>query len=170
MVDKSNYRDAMAGLAAAVNIVTSDGVAGLAGCTVSAVCSVTDEPPTLLVCINRSSANNEIIRKNGNLCVNVLSADQRDVAMQFATKGLSVGERLTCAKWSVLETGAPVLEGAVCAIDCDVDSVSEVGTHTVFYCRVMAVRNQPGCDGLIYFGRDFHRVGISAARPADIRT
>ncbi|MET3857779.1 flavin reductase (DIM6/NTAB) family NADH-FMN oxidoreductase RutF [Rhizobium sp. OAE497] len=93
MVDKSAYRDAMAGLAAAVNIITSNGEAGLAGCTVSAVCSVTDEPPTLLVCINRSSANNEIIRKNGNLCVNVLSAEQKTVAMQFATKGLSISER-----------------------------------------------------------------------------
>ncbi len=169
MVDRSQYRDAMAGLAAAVNIVTSNGAAGLAGCTVSAACSVTDEPPTLLVCINRSSANNEIIRKNGNLCVNVLSADQRDVAMQFATKGLSVSERLACAKWSVLETGAPVLDGAVCAIDCQIDSASEVGTHTVFYCGVAAVRYRAGCDGLIYFGRDFHRVGISAARLAEIR-
>lgn len=159
MVDKSAYRDAMAGLAAAVNIITSNGEAGLAGCTVSAVCSVTDEPPTLLVCINRSSANNEIIRRNGNLCVNVLSAEQKTVAMQFATKGLTISERLACASWGTLETGAPALDGAVCAIDCEVDSVSEVGTHTVFYCRVKAVRNQLDRDGLIYFGRDFHRVG-----------
>ncbi|OAP43971.1 MULTISPECIES: flavin reductase [Sinorhizobium] len=169
MIDRSQYRDAMAGLAAAVNIVTSNGAAGLAGCTVTAACSVTDEPPTLLVCINRSSATNEIIRKNGNLCVNVLSADQRDVAMQFATKGLSVRERLACAKWGALETGAPVLDGAVCAFDCQVDSASEVGTHTVFYCGVTAVRYEAGCDGLIYFGRDFHRVGVSAARLAEIR-
>ncbi len=169
MVDKAQYRDAMAGLAAAVNIITSDGEAGTAGCTVSAVCSVTDEPPTLLVCINRSSTNNDIIRKNGNLCVNVLSADQRDVAVRFATRGLSVSERLACANWDVLETGAPALDGAVCAIDCEVESASEVGTHTVFYCRVKAVRNQTGCDGLIYFGRDFHRVAVNAGRPDEIR-
>src|SRR5690606_34296833 len=104
MVEKSAYRDAMAGLAAAVNIITSDGEAGLAGCTVSAVCSVTDEPPTLIVCINRTSANNEIIRKNGNLCVNVLSGEQKAVATAFATKGISVDDRLACANWSVLET------------------------------------------------------------------
>ncbi len=169
MVDQTAYRDAMAGLAAAVNIITSDGAAGPAGCTVSAVCSVTDEPPTLLVCINRSSANNEIIRRNGNLCVNIVSAEQKEIAMQFATKGLSVSERLASANWSTLETGALVLDGAVSAIDCEVDSVSEVGTHTVFYCRVKAVRNQPDRDGLIYFGRDFHRVAtrpVNAAGPA----
>ena len=62
MIDKSTYREAMSGLGAAVNVVTSKGRAGLAGCTVSAVCSVTDEPPTLLVCINRASKNNAVIR------------------------------------------------------------------------------------------------------------
>ena len=72
--------------------------------------------------------------------------------MQSATKGLSVSDRLACADWCVLETGAPALNGAVCAIDCEVASVSEVGTHTLFYCQVTAVRNQPDCDGLITSG------------------
>ncbi len=169
MIDKSIFRDAMAGMAAAVNVITSNGEAGPAGCTVSAVCSVTDDPPTLLVCINRSSANNDIIRRNANLCVNVLSADQQDVAMAFANKALSIAERLAGVGWSVLDTGAPALDGAVCAIDCVVDSASEVGTHTVFFCRIKAVRTRPERDGLIYFGRDFHRIGRSAARTAEVR-
>ncbi len=51
---REHYRDAMARLGAAVSIVTTDGPAGRAGFTASAVCSVTDDPPTLLVCMNRS--------------------------------------------------------------------------------------------------------------------
>jgi hypothetical protein len=51
-----DYRDAMACLGAAVNIVTTDGNAGRAGFTASAICSVTDDPPTLLVCMNRGSS------------------------------------------------------------------------------------------------------------------
>lgn len=162
MVDKTTYRDAMAGLGAAVSIITSNGTAGLAGCTVSAVCSVTDDPPTLLVCINRSSRNNEVIRENGRLCVNVLSGQQTSIATQFATKGLSIEQRLACATWSILATGAPALDGAVCAVDCEIQSVSEVGTHTVFFCAAKAVRTDAERDGLIYFGRDFHRVGTRA--------
>jgi flavin reductase len=164
MIDKDTYRDAMASIAAAVNVVTSGGPAGLAGCTVSAVCSVTDEPPILLVCINRSSANNKIIRENGNLCVNVLSIEQVAIANQFCAKDLSVAERLAAAKWSVLETGAPALDGCVCSIDCEIASMEEVGTHTVFFCAVKAVLQQGGMDGLIYFGRDFHRVVAPAGR------
>jgi flavin reductase len=166
MVDKSTFRDAMAGLGAAVNIITTDGASGLAGCTASAVCGVTDEPPTLLVCINRASRNNAVMRENGRLCVNVLSADQRDVAMRFATKDLAIEERFASAAWECLETGAPVLRGAVSALDCEIASVTEVGTHTVFFCEIKAARSAGDRDGLIYFGRGFHRVGTPAPASA----
>ncbi|MCA3184580.1 MAG: flavin reductase [Cupriavidus sp.] len=162
MVDKTTFRDAMAGLGAAVNVITTDGVAGLAGCTASAVCPVTDDPPTLLVCINRSNRNNAAIRQNGRLCVNVLAAEQRDVAMRFADKDLSLDERFASADWLELATGAPVLHGAVSALDCEITSVTEVGTHTVFFCAVKAAHSASGRAGLIYFGRDFHPVGTVA--------
>lgn len=163
MIDKTTFRDAMAGLGAAVNVITSDGESGLSGCTASAVCGVTDEPPTLLVCINRSSRNNAIMRENGRLCVNVLAADQREVAMRFSAKNLSIEERFASADWDRLATGAPVLRGAVSALDCKIASVTEVGTHTVFFCQITAALTDAERDGLIYFARDFHRVGLPAS-------
>jgi flavin reductase len=166
MVDKTTFRDAMAGLGAAVNVVTTDGPAGMAGCTASAVCAVTDEPPTLLVCIHRASRNNAAMRANGRLCVNVLSAEQRDVAMRFADKDLSIDARFAGAEWDRLVTGAPVLHGAVSALDCEIVSVTEVGTHTVFFCEIKAAQTASDRDGLIYFGRDFHRVGAAALSAA----
>lgn len=162
MLSKTAFREAMAGLGAAVNVVTSDGASGLAGCTASAVCAVTDEPPTLLVCINRSSRNNAVMRENGTLCVNVLAAEQRDVAMSFATKSASIESRFASADWDRLETGAPALRGAVSSLDCEITSVTEVGTHTVFFCEIKAARTAGDRDGLIYFGRGFHRVGAAA--------
>jgi flavin reductase len=162
MIDKATYRQAMSGLGAAVSVVTSAGQAGLAGCTVSAVCSVTDEPPTLLVCINRASKNNAIIRANGNLCVNVLAGDQRHIALQFASKDASMESRFAAGEWDRLETGAPALLGSIAALDCEVMSMNEVGTHTVFYCEIKALRSSGGREGLIYFGRDFHRLQSAA--------
>ncbi|MBB5404976.1 flavin reductase [Paraburkholderia youngii] len=159
MLDKSAFRDAMAGLGAAVNIITSDGEAGLAGCTASAVCGVTDEPPTLLVCINRGSRNNAAFRSNGKLCVNVLSAEQQALAAHFATSALAIDERFAAAQWGKLETGAPVLQDALASLDCEIESVTEVGTHTVFFCAVKATRTRGAGDALIYYGRRYHRVG-----------
>ncbi len=67
------FRDAMASLAAAVNIVTTAGHAGRCGITATAVCSVTDTPPSVMVCINANSAMNPVFQGNGRLCINVLN-------------------------------------------------------------------------------------------------
>jgi flavin reductase len=162
MVDQATFRDAMARLGAAVNITTSDGAAGLAGCTASAVCGVTDEPPMLLVCINRGSRNNAVFRQNGCLCVSVLSAEQQALATHFSTPSLSARDRFAAGQWDVLATGAPALTGAVSSLDCDIKSVTEVGTHTVFFCTVKAARTQDCSDALIYYGRHYHRIGGAA--------
>ena len=158
MLDRSIFRDAMAGLGTAVNIITSDGAAGLAGCTASAVSGLTDEPPTLLVCINRS---------NGKLCVNVLSAEQQTLAAHFATSALPIAERFAAAQWERLVTGAPVLHGALASLDCEIESVTEVGTHTVFFCAVKDARTHVAGDALIYYGRRYHRVGERSVHAAN---
>ena len=85
-VASQDYRDAMACLGAAVNIVTTDGRAGRAGFTASAVCSVTDNPPTLLVCMNRGSSAYASVRENGVVCVNVLSARHERLSRLFGGK------------------------------------------------------------------------------------
>jgi flavin reductase len=58
-----------------------------------------------------------------------------------------------------------VLHGAVSALDCEIASVTEVGTHTVFFCAIKAARTASDRDGLIYFARDFHRVAAPMASP-----
>lgn len=72
-VDKQLFRNAMSRLRAAVHIVTTDGPAGQAGFTASAVYSVTDTAPTLLVCLNRSAPEWPVIHANGRLCIKTLA-------------------------------------------------------------------------------------------------
>nr|WP_316643352.1 flavin reductase [uncultured Roseateles sp.] len=162
MVNKLQYRQAMSSLGAAVNVVTSEGPAGRAGCTVSAVCSVTDEPPTVMVCINRDSRNAAAFRDSGALCVNVVSADQQRLAQLFSDREVTVEARFAAARWSRLVTGAPALDEALASLDCEIRSVIEVGTHDMFLCEVKAVRMADGGDALIYFGRHFHRLAAPA--------
>ncbi len=158
------FREAMARLGAAVNVVTTDGAAGRAGFTASAVCSVTDDPPTLLVCMNRSSENNAVFKSNGVLCVNVLLARQRALADTFAgLTGLSGQARFAEARWGTLATGAPVLEGAVAAVDCEVEEVLEKGTHSVLFGAVRAVRLGDAGSALIWWARDYREIESPAA-------
>ncbi|MFZ4406059.1 MAG: flavin reductase [Paracraurococcus sp.] len=161
IVTRQEFRDAMARLGAAVNIITTGGPAGRGGFTASAVCSVTDEPPTLLVCMNRGATAAPILRENGTVCVNVVAAQQKDTAMVFAgvTK-CPMEERFLAGTWGTGPTGAPMLEGAVAAFDCRVTEIIEKGTHLVVFAEVEQIRQGSEADhGLIYFGRDYHPVG-----------
>ena len=164
MVDRKIYRDAMSRLGAAVNVVTTDGPTGRTGFTASAVCSVTDDPPTLLVCMNRSSEHNINFKENRVLCVNVLTAAQQDLSPVFGGQtDVDVDGRFAGATWGTLVTGSPVLHGAAASFDCRIVQVTEVGTHSVFFCEVDAVETAPDYEGLIYFGRAYHRITVVAA-------
>jgi flavin reductase len=164
-VTREEFRDAMARLGAAVNIVTTDGLAGRAGFTASAVCSVTDDPPTLLVCLNRASRNNALFKANGVLCVNTLASDRQALSDAFAGKGgLDATGRFALAHWSRLVTGAPVLDGAaVVAFDCRITEVLEKGTHSVLFAEIVAIHQGAEGGALIWYGRGYHPVG----HPAD---
>ena len=161
-IASQDYRDAMACLGAAVNIVTTDGRAGRAGFTASAVCSVTDNPPTLLVCMNRGSSAYASVRENGVVCVNVLSAKHERLSRLFGGK-TAFDERLAAAEWSTMETGAPVLADCAAAFDCRIIDVANVDTHDVLFCRVVALQTSDCADNLIYFGRDYHVVRARSA-------
>ena len=94
------FRDAMASLSAAVNVVTTAGEAGRCGITATAVCSVTDTPPSVMVCINANSAMNPVFQGNGKLCINVLNHEQEIMARHFAgMTGVTMEERFALSGW-----------------------------------------------------------------------
>lgn len=159
MVSQDEFRAAMAQLGAAVSIVTTDGPGGRYGMTVSAICSVTDTPPTVLVCINRQSAGNTAIKLNGVLGVNVLAAQQRGIASRFSQREIPAPDRFALGEWSVGASGSPLLADAAAALDCRVVEATEIGSHSVFFCEVEAatVAVEAGC--LIYHARTYHYVG-----------
>ncbi len=162
MVDQKTFREAMARLGAAVNVVTTDGTAGRHGLTVSAVCSVTDEPPSLMVCVNRRSRSHAMICENAVLCVNVLAGRHEALAARFAGRDDPTRDRFADARWEVLATGAPLLADASVAFDCRVTLARPIGTHTAFLCEVEALRVHDAAEGLIYFNRGFHHLAEAA--------
>ena len=157
-VAAQDYRDAMACLGAAVTIVTTDGSGGRTGFTASAICSVTDDPPTLLVCMNRASSAYASVTRNNVVCVNVLSARHERLSRLFGGK-VPAEERFAAAAWTTLQTGAPVLVDCAAAFDCRIADVVNVGTHDVLFCRVLALQRSACTDNLIYFGRAYHAIG-----------
>jgi len=159
MVTTTDFRNGMALLTGAVNIITTAGPAGQAGFTASAVCSVTDQPPTLLVCVNRSAYSHGLLLANRKLCVNVLGSHQQHLSALFADRNVSMEQRFGGTPWSILHTGSPALDGALANFDGEVVHTHEVGTHTVFYAELRQVRlAEAPHSGLAYFDRCYHPV------------
>jgi flavin reductase len=161
MIDPLNFREGMSRLVGAVTVITTDGPAGPGGFTASAVCSVTDDPPMLVVCMNRNSRQHQIFSRNGVLCVNVLTAHQEKVSRTFSGAA-TVEERFGVDQWASLETGAPALQNALVNFDTRIAQTIEAGTHSIFICSIVAIQVQPEAHpGLAYFGRKYHPVGLT---------
>lgn len=153
------FRQAMAHLGAAVNVITTSGALGRCGITASAVCSVTDAPPTLLVCMNRSSAMHTVFEGNRNVCINVLPAHHELLARHFAgLTELPMDERFGLPIWDAGSHGVPVLRDALASVQGRIVELKEVGSHSVMFVEATQIRVCADGDSLIYFDRDFHRV------------
>lgn len=150
---------AMSRAAATVSVVTTDGSAGLAGVTVSAMTSVSadGDAPTMLVCVNRDASAAGPILENGCFAINVLEAGQQDLADLFAGRTETRGAaRFDALAYDRLETGAPVLR-ALANFDCEVQAVDPIGTHHVILGAVRAVRCEETGTPLIYGMRSYLR-------------
>jgi flavin reductase (DIM6/NTAB) family NADH-FMN oxidoreductase RutF len=133
------FRKAMSLAVTGVNIVTTDGPLGRFGLTVSAVSSVSAEPPMILVCVNRNSPANNAIRSNGVFAINVLGAKQRPTAETFSGSDAHGGAyQFNDRDWLRSITGAPVLNEAVATFDCELETAITAATHTVFIGQVKA--------------------------------
>jgi flavin reductase len=158
-VDPAAFREAMSRLGAAVHVITTAGPGGKAGATATAVCSVSDAPPTLLMCLNRRSQTNPAVVENGVFCVNTLGDGGSDLADLFAGRtGVSGSARFDTGEWTTLSTGSPVLASAVIAFDCRIVEVRSVGSHNVFFGAVETVRLGPSGTALVYHDRAYKRV------------
>lgn len=159
------FREAMANLSAGVNIVTTDGPRGRAGITVSAACSVTDSPPTMLVCINRSSRSHDVFTGNERVCVNVLGPEHRAVAEAFAG-AVPAEDRFTATDsgsgsvdvWDHESADVPVLKGSAASIVGRITGTAERGSHTVMFVEADRIIVGENDGALVYFRRQFHAV------------
>jgi flavin reductase (DIM6/NTAB) family NADH-FMN oxidoreductase RutF len=108
-ISRTEFRNAMARVCAPVNVITTKGEAGRGGFTATAMCSVTDEPPTLLVCMNSRSAQTELFIENGRFCVNVLTQEHKTLAASFAGREADMEARYADAEWTDLPSGNQAL-------------------------------------------------------------
>lgn len=150
------FRAGMRQLASGVSIITSGTAAAPVGMVATAVCSVSIEPPTLLVSISRTASAYPTIEASGRLCVNVLGNSHDDLLASF-TSPERRAERFTSSAWRLRPDAPPVLDVALAAFDCRVVERFAYATHVIFFARPEKVLVGEG-DPLIHFDRAFRRL------------
>ncbi|TBW35490.1 flavin reductase [Siculibacillus lacustris] len=150
-VAPDDFRGAMREMIGGVTIVAGGRGSTARGLTATAVVSMTADPPTVLVCINRQGEGHGAIRSSGVFSVNVVPADGVGIADRFAGRDHVHGAaRFEAEAWTTHSTGAPVLIGAVAVFDCEVLQAIDVFTHTVFIGAVRGVAVAPPRPALAY--------------------
>ncbi|MFB9263081.1 flavin reductase family protein [Bradyrhizobium erythrophlei] len=150
-VQATEFRQAMRNLASGVAIVTTGTTIGRRGLTVSSVTSICMEPPCLLVGINASSETHDAIFARGSFGVSLLRSDQEHLALRFGGRDGAKGvHRFDTDSWTQGALDVPLLQGAVCTLECVLHDHKVIGTHTIFVGRIVATRAGHG-DPLINF-------------------
>ncbi len=151
-IDPAAFRQAMRRLAGGVGLITVGTGDDRTGLTATSVTSLSADPPRLLVCINRSASAWPILKEYGAFGVNLLDANQQDLADRFAGKSGEKGAaRFAGARWKSLVTGAPLLNGALAAIDCTIEEIIERHSHAIVIGRIEAVELGDWSDPLLYW-------------------
>lgn len=155
---RDDFVEGMSRAAFTVSLVTTDGPAGRAGLTVSAMTSVSADPPSILVCVNRQSRFASKVQGNGCFCISILAKSHQEIANSFAGR-TDRDDRFSVGKWIHLSTMAPGLSDAVANFDCSLIDVNPVGSHDIAIGLVEAMRLAPEpTEPLIYHQRNYVRL------------
>lgn len=157
-ISSQTFREAMSLLASAVSIVTTDGPGGRHGFTASAVCSVSDEPATLLICVNRQAKTHTHLLRHGLLAVNVLTHDHQELSGMFGSSRYDMEARFAAGQWQTGEIGMPILADALVSLECRVSAQQDIGTHTVIFAQPLCAEfPNVSRDGLVWFSRSYRK-------------
>lgn len=157
VIDSTVFKDGMRKLAGAVSLIATKGNYGQGGITATSVCSITLEPPTLMVSVNKFTSLNEIIKNNNSFSVNILKAGAEPMASLFAGIGnVPMEDRLSNGDWFIGKTGKVLYKHSLASFGCDISKVVEMNTHSVIFGQVTEVNFcKDQVHPLIYFNRSY---------------
>ena len=156
-VAPDRFRSALGRWASGVSIVTARAGERVHGMTVSAFASVSLEPPLVLVCADKASNTQPLIEEGRVFAVNVLAASQQALSNKFASKK-DEWRRFEGLDWKEGATGAPLLPGAIAALDCRVVASHEAGDHVIYVGCVESVALEDG-EPLLYYAGGYRSIG-----------
>jgi flavin reductase (DIM6/NTAB) family NADH-FMN oxidoreductase RutF len=161
-LDPTSFREVMSQFTTGITVVTTCTDEQVHGLTVNAFCSVSLEPPLILVCINSSGYFHELVIRSGVFAVNILSDRHEHLSRRFAVPELAPSDRFESVCYRTEATGAPVLNDAFGWLDCRLTKTFPAGDHTVCIGEIIALGRTNGVKPLVFFQSRYHRGDMSS--------
>src|SRR5215467_9408111 len=143
------FCEAMRRFASTVSIISCASEGRRYGMSATAITSLSFDPPSLLVCVNKSTATHRALSRGGRFCVNVLRSFHSELSRAFSGK-LKGEDRFRLGNWRETLDGLPFLSDAQANLFCEIARIMDYATHTIFIGRVYSVRTQADVDPLLY--------------------
>ena len=153
---QNSFRDAMRRLAATVTIISASHGGRRHGMTATAVTSLSMDPPSLLVCVNRTGSLHALLSESRRFCVNLLKSEQAALSDAFAGK-LASEERFLHGNWAEDRDGIPYLADAQASIFCERQDAIDYGSHSIFIGRAESVHLAEDICPLLYSNGAYSR-------------
>jgi flavin reductase (DIM6/NTAB) family NADH-FMN oxidoreductase RutF len=154
-ITKNEFRAALGRFASGVTIVTTkDKSERLHGITVSAFCSVSLEPPLILVCIDKLTGSHQAFEESDSFVVNVLREDQQHYSDQFASQ---LPDKFDGIDFTENGSGIPVLKNALVNLECRLVNSHANGDHTIFVGEILKSHVSDG-EPLVYFHGSYRKL------------
>lgn len=155
-IDQAEFRRIMGHFASGVTVVTVCREGTCHGITVSSFCSLSLEPPLVLICIDRRYSSHEKIQQSEAFAINILAEDGEWLSRHFASRD---DNKFAKVGYHTGESGAPLLNDALATIECRLVEQFPGGDHTIFVGEVLAVTAQDNGRPLLYFRSGYHKLG-----------
>jgi flavin reductase (DIM6/NTAB) family NADH-FMN oxidoreductase RutF len=153
-IDDAQFKAALSHFASGVTVVTTEHAGKPYGMTVASFASLSLHPPLVLVCIEKSVKSHDAIALAGKFGVSILAQSQQDVSGRFASK---VEDKFVGMSMRTGELGVPLVEGAICTLECRVQSQLPGGDHTIFVGEVVEAQTSEGAP-LVYYRSGYREI------------
>ena len=148
------FKELMRRFAAGVTLVTFNENEKFGGLTVSSFCSLSMDPPLVLICIDREIASHESLGKTETFGVNICNSEQGKLAWDFASSKIDKNELIKSLPHTLTKLGTPLLEGCLATMECKITQKYDGGDHTIFIGQVQEGKFDENAEPLVYYGSE----------------
>jgi len=157
-IEAKEYRGIIGQFATGVTVITTAVDGWLHGMTANAITSVSLDPLLLLVCVDKEAHTHDHLTRASVFAVSILAEDQQDISQTFATSNKPEEGRLQGISYHFAENGAPIIDGCIASIQCEVTERADAGDHTVFFGRVSDATQERNAPPLLFYQGKYRKL------------